>query len=115
METVTVPRKGALPLRFTGELIGDASSHSDGKQRWFEVEIWRTDTDKYVVHGIGVSEIDGEQDWHWAEPCDTPDDVVRALERDGDHGRYLPSTSLDALERAADADDGIADVFVESV
>lgn len=111
MEEFTIPRKGKLPLKFTGEVLSYASSYVDGKPRWFEVEIYRTESGKYVVHGSGLSDVSGETDWHWAEVCETPGEVITALERDGDQGRYLPTTSMEALEEAADVDPNLRAVF----
>lgn len=43
-------------IEFEGELIGHASTRKNEDQgRWTEIEIYRTDSGKYVVHRMGCS------------------------------------------------------------
>jgi len=42
-------------IEFTGTLIALASSEGPSSQRWTEIEVFRTQAGKYVVHVIGVS------------------------------------------------------------
>lgn len=116
MDEVTIYRDGTLPLRFTGEELATASSEASGKPRWFVVTIYRTDDGRYVVHGIGVSNVDGEEDRHWAAVCANADEVIDALRRDGDDGvRFIPRTSQYALEEAADVDEGLRAAYVAKI
>lgn len=116
MDEITIYRDGTLPLRFTGEELATASSEVPGKRRWFVVTIYRTDDGRYVVHGVGVSDVEGEEDRHWATVCNAPDDVIEALRRDGADGvRFLPRTSQYALEEAADQDEGLRDAYVVAI
>lgn len=116
MDEITVYRDGSLPLRFAGEELATASSESPGKPRWFEVTIFRTDDQRYVVHGVGVSDVAGEEDRHWATVCATADEVIDALRRDGEDGvRFIPRTSQYALEEAADLDAGLRAAYVATI
>jgi hypothetical protein len=112
MEEFRLERDGQPPLAFRGTMLAHASSHSPGKDRWFEVGIYRTEAGGYVVHGLGASEVRGESDRGWAQPAATGDDVVAALYRQGTDGPYLTRTSKDALAAAATVDDGIAGAYV---
>ena len=116
MDEITIYRDGTLPLRFTGEELATASSEAPGKRRWVVVTIYRTDDGRYVVHGVGVSDVDGEEDRHWATVCNAPDDVIEALRRDGADGvRFLPRTSQYALEEAVELDAGLRDAYVATI
>ena len=116
MDEFTVYRDGTLPLRFAGKELATASSQTPGKPRWFEVTIFRTDDGRYVVHGVGVSEVNGEEDRHWATVCARPDEVIDALRRDGEDGvRFLPRTSQYALEEAAEVDEGLRGAYVATI
>lgn len=116
MDEITVPRDGTLPLRFAGEELSYASSEAPGKDRWFELTIYRTDDGRYVAHGTGVSDVVGEDDRHWATVCATPGELIDALRRDGDDGvRYLPKTSQRALEDAALEDDRLSQAYATAI
>jgi hypothetical protein len=43
------------PIDFVGTLLGQATSFSSGKPRWFEVAIYKSQGGKYIVNGIGRS------------------------------------------------------------
>lgn len=121
MDEITIYRDGTLPLRFEGEELATASSEAPGKPRWFVVTIYRTVNDepgaaRYVVHGVGVSDVEGEEDRHWAVACANADEVIEALRRDGADGvRFLPRTSQYALEEATQLDDGLRGAYVATI
>ena len=111
MEEIEVLRNGDLPLIFKGEEIGFSSSFRSGKDRWFEVAIFRTASGRYVVNGIGRSSIPGEEDRSWAIVCDRPDEVVEAMKRTSPDGMtYLSTTATRALLDASKEDLGLAEV-----
>lgn len=112
MEEFTLERDGQPPLSFQGSRLGHASSRAPGKSRWFEVGIYRTASGRYVVHGLGASEVPGETTRGWAQVVDAGADVVSALYRHGTDGPYLTRTSKDALADAAAVDGGIAGAYV---
>lgn len=115
MDKHIVKRDGEKPLVFAGEEIGVASSYS-GQPRWFEVEIYHTDTGRYVVHGVGMSDVEHESDWHWAVICESGEDVVEALYRTNKDGmRYLPRTSQEALAEASERDSGVASAYLQEI
>lgn len=92
-------------LHFCGELIGEASSFKQGKERWAEIAIYRTRAGKYVVTGIGRSILNGEVDKHWAQVCEEPQGVIEKLHMlDDDKSKYLPFVSKTALQQARDND-----------
>jgi len=100
-------------IRFEGELLASGSSHRDGKDRWYEVELWRTIDDRYVVHKIGVSDVPGENDRHSAIVADRPEGVVSALySRRGSGDYHLPLTAKLALEEAAEKDPALREAYL---
>lgn len=116
MEEIILERDGDVPLHFNGVNIGSATSYADHKDRWFEIDIWKTDTGKYVVSGVGVSTVEGESDRVWAVVCNHPSEVVTALYRRNAEGQmYIPKTSQWALESAIESDPAIAAVYVEKL
>lgn len=115
MHQIRIDRTGDRPLEFQGEELGHASSDAPDKARWFEVTIYQTATGRYVVHGVGMSRVPGEDNRHWAVVCEGAHDVVDALYRVSDQGRYIPTTSAGALADAASRDPAIRDAYVMSI
>lgn len=109
MEEIEIMRNGELPLIFEGQELGFASSFRDGKDRWFDVMIYRTASNRYVVNGIGRSDLPGEEDRSWAIVCDRPEEVIEALKRTSPEGvTYLSVTATHALLEAARRDQDLA-------
>jgi hypothetical protein len=97
-----VERSGALDLEFEGTLLADVSSRLDGQQRWTEVRIYKTSTNRYVTEMLGMSEVRGERERREVHVVDDRDGLIAALHRKGEGGRsYLTKTALDALDAAA--------------
>lgn len=52
MKTITLTRTGDRPLRFTGEEVAEATSRQDQgacQTRYYELALYRTDSDRYVL------------------------------------------------------------------
>ena len=55
MDTFTVPRDGKRSLRFVGEAVAAASSHSHqgpDQNRWHELRLYKTQSGKYVLVSV---------------------------------------------------------------
>lgn len=122
METFEVEQDQDSLLRFTGELLGSASSAREGKTRWAELRIFRTEGGQYVVAGVGRTIVDGELDRFWARVCKTPDEVVDAIRvtrRDPNthqvQQRFIPHVHRRALEEAIERDDALDDAYALTV
>lgn len=103
---------GSRELRFNGKLLAATSSRKPGKQRWAEFALYRTTNGKYVLAGVGRSEIVGEVDKHWALVSDDPQAVIERLTMyDDNESRYIPSVGQKLLAQAGLADDGIRRAF----
>jgi len=50
-------KDGTRTLRFSGELLGESSSHRFGSGRWIEFRLYRTDKGTYILSRVGVSNI----------------------------------------------------------
>lgn len=111
MRDIELTPDGQRPVVFSGELIGRSSSHLPGKLRWFELELYRTDTGRYVARGVGLSDVVGEDDKEWVIVTDDANELVDKLHRRGDAGPYLPRTTQVALSNAAEVDGGIAGAY----
>ena len=99
-------------LVFVGELLGSSSSHSPGKTRWSEVEIYQTVDGEYVVAGIGRSTVPGDKDLCWAHVCGTAAAAVEQLHQyDDDDVRYITALSRRAIEAAGENDQALLDAF----
>jgi hypothetical protein len=114
METHTIERDGDTDLRFKGELLASASSSPDTARsdysgstgRWTVLELYRTAAGNYVVHEVGRTSWDGEQDRHTATVCEAEAEVVDAVRtHDGRLGRLgkqvLEEAGIDAVEEIA--------------
>lgn len=112
MDNITVHGRDR-DIAFYGELIGEATSYVEGKQRWAEVRLYRTDTGAYVVAGVGRSTLPGETDWRWAEVCPSAEYAVDKLhvhDRANDEF-YMPPTNRIALENAIVRDSGLREAY----
>jgi hypothetical protein len=104
---------GERHIRFKGVKLGHSSSQSNGKERWSEISIFRTEGGSYVVAGVGRTTLPNETDRHWAQVCERPQGVIERLYMlDHDSSRYLPRTSLQALNQARDRDPALNDAFL---
>jgi hypothetical protein len=100
-------------IRFEGELLASGSSWREGKDRWYEVELWSTIDGRYVIHKIGVSDVPDEDDRHSAIVADQPEGVVAALySRRGSGDYHLPLTAKLALEEAAKKDEALKHAYL---
>lgn len=87
MTEITLPRDGDRDLRFTGELIAEASSsannvrsdYSGAPGRWAELALYRTASGKLVAQEVGRTQWEGEHDRHSAWVCETEAEVIDAL------------------------------------
>ena len=103
-------------LKFTGELLGKSSSYDSEKVRWGEFYIYRTESGRYVVAGVGRSKVPGEIDRCWAQASDSPDAVIEKLTLiDEDGARYLPFTARQLLDEAATRDQRLRDAYAVEV
>lgn len=85
METITVTRDNDSDIRFTGEEIASASSHSpyDCSGRWTVLKLYRTKGGKYVCSEVGRTQWQGESDRYSGTVCETPAEVIKYF----GHGR----------------------------
>ena len=121
MDTQTWAARGYdTTISFDGQLLGEASSHRSGHSehpvpyapvgfrcsacRWFEVRIFKTDKEEYVVEITGQTLVEGERVRHRAELTSSAHWVIEMLtQREGDR-RFIPLVSRRALAEAAARD-----------
>ncbi|MCL4473881.1 MAG: hypothetical protein M1455_08090 [Actinobacteria bacterium] len=119
MQKYRVRRDGKKDLSFTGINIAEASDHEhQGPQntRWSEIEIYKTDSGKYVVAQVYRTRWQGEEDSHRAEVCESPADVLELLsweDEDGNNG--ISNMAKEALETAAENDSAFEGLTTEEV
>ena len=64
METYTIERTDARPLRFKGELLAEASSYRhDNNTRWTELALYKTSGGKYICEVRARTIWQGERDF----------------------------------------------------
>lgn len=116
-ESFRIPRDGDVDLAFSGELIGFGTSEEPGRDRWFEVRVYRTEGGTYVVAGTGVSLLPSERDRNWAYVCETAQDAVDALYREDPNTgvRFLTNTARDALDEASLVDSSFRGAMTEEI
>jgi hypothetical protein len=99
-------------LRFTGVLLGEASSQRPGKPRWTEVQIFKTQADQYVVHRVGRSSLPNEVDWHSSNVAEDPRGAVEFLHQVDELGsRYMTYVDRTAADRASEVDEDFAQAY----
>lgn len=77
MDKITVKNDNAPDIRFTGELMEMASSRSNDTTRWTELELYKTQTGKFVCSEIGYSQWQGERDHYKAKVCNSVEEVTQ--------------------------------------
>ena len=103
-------------IQFKGELLGFSSSEDPDKVRWGEFYVYRTESGRYVVAGVGRSRVPGETDRCWAQVSDSPDAVIEKLTLiDPDGARYLPWTARTLLDQAAVKDERLRHSYAVEV
>lgn len=112
MATYEVFDRDERTIRIEGELIGESSSADGNKARWIEIQIFITESGKYVVAGIGKSSNPGETDRPWVHVCTSPQGVVETLYLEDEDGvMYLTRVARTAIEQAARADEKLRDAY----
>lgn len=77
MEEFTLKRDYESELRFTGEEVARASSHSHrNNTRWTVLRLFRTKGGKYVCQSIGHTLYENEEDRYAAVVAEDPEAVV---------------------------------------
>ena len=83
METFTLKTSSGRDLRITGAHIGSASTSDDRSDsdysgdpgRWTEMELYRTESGKFVCRISHMTRWQGESDRHTVEVCETLDEL----------------------------------------
>lgn len=120
MHEVTLERHADVPLTFTGELIADVSSEDDGNDRWEEIRVWRTTSDRtpWVIQRVGKSRHPEEVDLVHVFRATDVLNVRQRLKRQDTRDKqrwFLTDLALDALEEAAENDPRLQSLLVETI
>lgn len=100
-------------LRFEGELLGHATTHEAGRQRWHEVSIYKTAIGEYVVHKVGRSEVPKEIDRNTAFVSETPEGAIDCLYTKNRGGvKFLTFAAEEAYDAAAKLDPSLRKAFL---
>lgn len=83
-EVITVERDGDRAIKFSGKLIGSASTspetarsdYSGQTGRWTVLRLYRTQAGKYVCEQIGKTRWQGEHNRYSGAVCETDQQVV---------------------------------------
>lgn len=103
---------GQRCVRFAGWRLGYATSHAPAKLRWAEIGIYRSDSGRYIVAGVGRTVVEDEVDRHWVVVCADAHAVVACQRKTDAKGFvYIPNTNLRALEEAARQDPAVAEAL----
>jgi arylamine N-acetyltransferase len=82
MQTYTISRTGDVPLKFEGEHLTGVSTQQIGgkdRNRWYEMDLYRTRGGKYVLKIHYMTLWQGEQFTSHVILCDDPAGVRKAL------------------------------------
>lgn len=104
---------GEREIRFEGALLGSSTSARPGKDRWIEISIHKTNGGKYIISGVGKTEVQGETERYWAHVAETPAGAIECLHLyDGDGVRYLTRTAKVALATACTLDEKLRSAYL---
>lgn len=113
--TLERPRNAALD--FEGWLLASASSRRpptpERADRWTEVNLYRTITERWVVETHGRSNEPGETTRTRVTVCETAQEVYEALRHPS--SLRVPGVFFDALRDAADLDPDLSDALVQRI
>ena len=105
-------RDGDRTVVTEGWLLAMTSSAEEGKPRWCDMELYRTVSGKYVVHGAGMTSVPGETTRPWVSICDTAESLVSTLTRQSGTGvNYIPFVNKALLTHAAVQDTAVHDAY----
>jgi hypothetical protein len=104
MATHEVPQ-GDRTLRIEGQQLAHASSRQGQAPRWTELTLFRTDSGRYVLAGVGKSAVPGEVDRPWAKVAEGPEGAVDFLYMHDEAGvRFMTRAARAVAEEAARVD-----------
>lgn len=109
MSEHSLARTGALPLSFSGHLLGAGKI---GHKFWTKVLLYRTDGGTYVAHVLHGSYHEDNQGESKVTVCEDVPALVEALK---DRAGKLGGASVQALAEAAQSDPGIRALASERV
>lgn len=75
-EKIIVHCDGHPNLRFSGTVLGKATTKKTNSTRWVSLTLYRTARGKYVASRVHVTCWQGESDRFEATVCQTVDDVI---------------------------------------
>lgn len=99
-------QSGTVTTQFTGEHIAHYSSDSPSKDRFTEFDLFISDSDEWILQGIGRTKIKGERDRYWAIVSEDPNEVLEALWVKSRAARKLLSEALNYLSECVCEDEG---------
>ena len=117
MEKHTIKRTGLPPIVFTGEQITSASNQygpNGHRNRWYEIEIYRTKGGRYVASVNYYTQWQGESDDLTADSFDSAGEVIDWLRLKCTDG-LLDEVEQKTVEEAAKNDPAFAAAWVEVV
>lgn len=103
-------------VRIVARLLGTGSSERPSKQRWFEVAIYKTEDNLYVVHTRGRTRVPGEFTKSRVVSTASSFEVIELLtveQRQPIADRYVPRDSRRALAQAAQWDDDLMERYLD--
>ena len=117
MQHYRLRRFGNVDLEFDGEIIAEDSSFEDGKNRWTEIRIYSTNTDRWVTEVKGCTNVKGEVTRLKATACATPEEVVNSFRQWSNNRKlwYYTNIALDVLDSAAECDPRLLEALKETV
>jgi hypothetical protein len=101
-------------IRFTGDLLGEASSapYSRDPTRWHEVRIYRTIGGKYIIEKMGNSSRPDDKIRSTVHVAETAQGAIECLQTTDDDGViYFTRASREAIEDAIRNDGGLRDAY----
>lgn len=67
-------------IQFTGELVTHVSAELPEKDRWTEFSLYLTESNTWILQGVGRSRVKGETDRYWSvitsDPMDFLDKII---------------------------------------
>lgn len=116
LSQIRIKRHGALDYVFKGELIASANSQDGYKPRWQTMNLYRTESGKYVLEDLGETSVDGEVTMRDARVYENAHQVMKGLYRRRPDGtKYLTIVATELLDAAGEVDSAFAREAVEKI
>jgi hypothetical protein len=107
--SVVLKRDGKKPVRFSGELLAEATSHAPGGTQWAEISIYARDKGGFALAIRNYSKAAHFKDHHRADIVSSLSEAIELIEK------HDPAYDIAAANPVDDSTTPLAELVVQAV